>query len=99
MSRFTKDPAAVLDYAYSWAAWVAEDETIDTAAVTITSGPPVADPPTDPLVVDSVTHTDTVVTAWLSGGEVGDTYHLMCHIETNQDRIDERTIRITIRER
>lgn len=93
-TSFVKDPDAVLDFAWSWASWVAEDETIDDATVVIVGASETTD-----LVIDSVGNTDTVVTAWLSAGDAGEHYSLTCHITTNQGRQDDRTIKLTIRER
>lgn len=90
MSNYLKDPDAVLDYTWDWTAWLADSETIADATVTTN---------TDTITIDSQTATDTAVTAWLSGGTTGTVYVLTCHITTNQGRQDDRTIRITIRER
>ena len=86
---FIKDPLAVLDYQFSWVAWLAESETIFSHTVTVPTG----------LVLDSDTEDDGVITYWLSGGAVGKTYSVTCHITTNQGRQDDRTERISIRER
>ena len=75
-------------------AWCATDEIIDAATVVIVGATDTTD-----LVIDSVGHTDTVVTAWLSGGEPGEHYSLTCHITTNQARQDDRTIKLTIKQR
>lgn len=92
MTTYRKDPAAVLDYAFDWTAWCAQGETIDTSAVTITGG-------SVDLIIDSHSNTDAVVTAWVSAGSVGTSSRVTCHIETNQGRIDERTVNISVVER
>jgi len=99
---FTKDPDAVLDYKFDWAPltngteggvsdWLASGETIVTRTITVSPG----------LTKDSdsLTDTDTSVTVWLSGGTVGQTYTVACRIVTSDDRKDERTITIPVRER
>lgn len=88
---FIKDPQAVLDYAFDWSAWLAADETITTATVTV--------PTPSTLTVNGSTHTDSVVTAWLGGGTVAMNYPVTCHITTSQGRQDDRTIGVKIQER
>lgn len=89
MATYTKDPAAVLDYAWDWTAWLANEETIVAHTVT----------PAEGITVSSTAEAAGVVTAWLSGGSVGASYALTCRVTTSQGRTDERTIRITVRER
>ena len=96
----TKDPSAVLDYKFDWAAptngsgtsdWLASGETITSHTVTVDSG----------LTKDSdsLTDDDTSVTVWLSGGTVGEDYDMVCQIVTNLSRKDERTMTIRVRNR
>ena len=99
-SFFTKDPNAVLDYVFDWAAstngtgssdWLATAETISTKTITSTTG----------ITVDSssITDSNTSVTVWLSGGTAGVNYEIACKIVTSASRTDERTITIMVRER
>lgn len=84
MTAFQKDPAAVLDYAFDWSAWLAAGETITAHTITVTGS----------LVVGAHTVLAGVVTAWLSGGVAGETYTATCHITTSQGRQDERSIAV-----
>jgi len=97
---FTKDPAAVLDYKFDWAAstnsngnsdWLATGETISSHSVTATTG----------ITVDSssITDSSTTVTAWLSGGTAGSAYTVTCQIVTTAGRTDERSITISVQNR
>jgi len=86
---FTKDPEAILDYQWDWSAWLQETEAISEAEITADDG----------LTVDESASTDDTVTAWLSGGTAGTTYKVLCHIVTDQDREDDRTIYIKCSER
>ena len=88
-NRFDKDPASVLDYQWDWSDWLPTDDTIASATVTADAG----------LTVDSSSNTTTAVTAWLSGGTVGQTYAVTCQIVTTDARTDERTIRISVKDR
>ena len=99
-SIFVKDPEAVLDYKFDWAAstngtgdsdWLADGETISSKTVTATTG----------LTVDSssITDTNTSVTVWLSGGTADTNYTVTCQIVTSASRTDERSITIQCRER
>ena len=85
---FVKDPDAVLDYEWDWAAWLGAD-TIASHTVTASAG----------LTVDSTEATDTAVTVWLSGGTVGQTYSVTCHVVTAAGREDDRTVTVTVMER
>lgn len=85
---FTHDPAAVLDYEWDWSAWLGAD-TIASHTVTAADG----------LTVDSTEATTTAVTAWLSGGSVGASYAVTCHIITAAGREDDRTVTIAVMER
>ena len=86
--NFTKDPAAVLDYEFDWSAWLGAD-TIATHTVTAAAG----------LTVDSTEATGTAVTVWLSGGSIGQSYAVTCHIVTAAGREDDRTATITMQSR
>jgi hypothetical protein len=87
-STFLKDPDSILDFSWSWESWLATGDTITAATVTGTG-----------VTVDSTDQTTTAVTAWVSGGTAGETASLTCQITTADGRTDERTIRLSIRER
>lgn len=89
-ASFTKDPSAVLDYQFDWAAWLVNDTITGTPVITIT--------PTG-LTKDSQTNTTAAVTVWLSGGTVGKTYTVTCRIVTAGGRTDERSITIVCAQR
>ena len=103
MIEFIKDPDAVLDYKFDWAAdtngsddpyatdWLADGEIISSKVVTVASG----------LTKDSdsLTDSDTSVTVWLSGGTDDTRYSVACKIVTSESRTDERTIIIYVKHR
>ena len=106
MFTVDKDPQAELDYTWDWRAltngndtspdatdWLESGETITSHTVTAESG----------LTVDSSSLTDssTSVTAWLSGGTVGQHYLVVCHIETSNatSRKDDRTLKVNVKQR
>lgn len=89
MRTWEKDPSAVLDWKFNWTNWLAASEEISSATVTVESG----------ITKDSQSNTTTTVTAWLSGGTLGETYEVTCRITTNQGRTDERTIGIRVTDR
>lgn len=94
---FIKDPDAVLDYAVSWAAWLAEvSDTLATSAWSIITA--ATDPP---LIIDSDVSNTTTATVWLSGGKAGTRYALRNRVTTNNtpQRIDDRTIYVKITEK
>ena len=85
---YIKDPDAVLDYQWDWATWLPTGDTIASATVTADTG----------LTVASDSNTATVVTAWLSGGTVGESYDVTCRVVTADGRTDDRTITLLIRQ-
>lgn len=89
---FTKDPIAVLDYAFDWATnWLDSDnsETISSHTITTETG----------LTKVSDSESAGVVTVWLSGGTAGKNYTVACKIVTSAGRTDERSITIQVRNR
>ena len=89
LKTFIKDPAAVLDYAFDWRNWLQETETISSYIITVAIG----------ITKDSDSENDGIVTVWLSGGTLGETYSIACCITTSLGRIDERTIELISIER
>ena len=90
MTTFTKDPVAVLDYQFDWAAWLATDgDTIASHTITADSG----------ITVDSSSATVDTVTVWLSGGSEGVTYTVDCEITTAAGRTDSRKMSVTVTDR
>jgi hypothetical protein len=92
MTTYVHDPEAVLDYPIDWTAWLAEvDDTIVSHEVTVE--------PEGAVVIDSTEATATKVTAWISGGTDGENAKVTCHIVTAGGREDDRSIRLSVRER
>lgn len=100
MARYLKDPSAVLDWRFDWNAlangygdsnWLVSGETITSYTITADSGITVD---SDELVSD-----DTAIVVWLSGGTVGTSYDVVCHIVTSAGREDDRTITIKVMDR
>lgn len=90
IKTFTKDPDAVLDYVIDWSVWpLADGEIITASTWTAPAG----------ITVDSEDNDNTTTTVWLSGGTDGTKYLLTNHVTTSEGREDDRTIRITVRER
>lgn len=92
---FIKDPDARLDYAVSWAAWLAEvSDTLATSAWTIITAATVP-----PLVLDSDVSNTTIATVWLSGGKAGTKYALRNRVTTAGGRTDDRTVYVKVTEK
>lgn len=87
-NRYTKDPDALLDYGHDWAPWLGAD-TIGTATWTVPAG----------LTKEAESHTTTTATVWVSGGTVGATYQVTCHITTAGGREDDRSLFLYVQER
>lgn len=88
-NQYTKDPSAILDWAFDWTDWLAAAETITDHTITADTG----------ITVGSSTKDTGVVTVWLSGGTAGINYKVACLITTTAGRTDERTIWIKVVER
>jgi len=88
-NQYTKDPSAILDWAFDWTDWLAAAETITDHTITADTG----------ITVGSWTEDDGKVTVWLSGGTAGINYKVACKITTSAGRTDERTIWIKVVER
>ena len=83
-----KDPDATLDYAVDWAPYL-DNDTIESVLWTVPTG----------LSLTAQSNDDTVATVWLSGGTVGTTFKVVCRITTLAGRIDDRTLKLTIKEK
>lgn len=98
-----KDPQAVLDYAFLWQDWLAVGETITAHTVTVSAATITVDSSsvnTVAVTLDSIEQKiGSVVTAWLSGGTVGTIYVIGCRVTTSDGRVDERSFRLTVRDR
>lgn len=84
---FVRDVDSVLPYVWNWSTWL-DGDTISSATVTGTS-----------VTVDSYDNDTTTVTAWVSGGTVDVAGSITCQIVTAAGKTDERTIRLSTRER
>lgn len=82
-----RDPNSVLDYVASFASLLSPGDTIQVASVPTVSGG---------IVIDSLSHTTTTVTIWVSGGTLwvaGQPYAAATiRITTAAGRVDERTV-------
>ena len=87
MKRFIKDPNAVLDYQFGWAEWL-DGDTISSRQIIADTG----------ITVVTDTEAAGVVTAWLSGGEVGRSYTVTCRIVTAGGRTNDMSIVLLIRQ-
>lgn len=90
MKHITKDPDAVLDYGWDWAAWLASGDTIASYTLTVTSG--------GTVTIDSDSDDGTSVVAFISGGTTGRSV-VTCHIVTTAGREDDRSIILDVRDR
>lgn len=87
---YDKDPEARLDYTWDWTAWLETGETITAHTVAVTKGD---------VTLDGDTEAAGVVTAWVTGGTAATIAWVTCHITTSDDREDERTLHLSIRDR
>lgn len=84
-----KDPDAVLDYTFDWSDWLeGVSDSISTASVTASGA-----------TVESSSHANGLVTAWVSGGTDGTTASVTCRIVTADGRTEDRTIYLIVEAR
>lgn len=91
-NKIDKDPGGKLDYPYKWTEWLdAVSDTIFTATITADPG----------ITIESymILPGNKIVTVWVSGGTVGQTYKVTCHIVTAGGREDERTIYVVVKQK
>jgi hypothetical protein len=84
MSRFRKDPDAILDYQWNWFDWLQPGEVIISHSIIVPSG----------ITLDSSAVDGPYVVAWLRGGTNGQTYIVTCRITTDQGRTDDRSMEL-----
>lgn len=89
MTIFVKDGEAELDFVFDWSEWLEDGEVISTYVLTVSDG----------ITKESDSKTTDAVTVWLSGGTVGELYSISCKITTSLGRIDERTMKIRVKDR
>lgn len=86
-----KDPNAVLDYSLDLTEWLGDTGDLVTALVTEAEG----------VTVESTSIQGAIVTAWVSGGVVGEAASVTFRFTTDSvpARTDDRTVHFKIRER
>lgn len=100
MKQFVKAPEEVLDYQLDLkplthggqgakSDYLETGESITTHTVSADSG----------VTVDSSSESDGKITAWLSGGTLGQTYTVICKFETSAGRTGSRAFALEIRRR
>ncbi len=85
-----KDPSANLFYGFDWSEWLSPNEIIKSHTIYVSASS---------LVITHDYHTSASVIFMASGGEVGKRYSVTCEIETTGSQVDERTIRLDIKNR
>lgn len=88
MAVYIKDPDSILDYKIDWSAWLAADTILSSTWIVPTG-----------LTKTSQSNTTTTTTVWLSGGTLGQNYQVTNRITTNQNRTEDRTFDIVVRQR
>jgi hypothetical protein len=86
---YVHDPNANLPYRWDWSEWLEDADVISAHTVVVPTG----------LTLGTHDHTDTTVTAWISGWTAGTTYTVTCRITTVAGLIDDRSIRLRVAER
>lgn len=87
---FTKQPVSNLDYDFDWQRWLEP-----TAGDVISIADVIADPG---ITLGTKQSTATRVKQFISGGTSGSDYKVSCTITTVQGRIEQKEIKILVRE-
>ncbi|MBA4182324.1 MAG: hypothetical protein C0506_17210 [Anaerolinea sp.] len=87
IQAFNKDPEARKDYGFDWSAWL-DTDTITTSTWTLPDG----------ITSYAESNTTTGATIWLSGGTSGTDYLVTNQITTTGGRIEQRSLKIQVRE-
>ena len=87
--NFYKDPDAILDYVIDWSDWLTGTETISTSTWIVPSG----------ITEESSSNTTTTATIWLSSGTVPLGYKVVNRIVSSDNREDDRSIFIRIKDK
>lgn len=85
-----KDSDATLFFAFDWSEWLPENETIISYTLTTSASG---------LTITDDYHTSGSVIFLASGGVAGKRYPITCRIETSGSQIDERTLKLDIKNR
>lgn len=86
---YTHDPDAFLDYTWDWAQWLPDGDTIVGAEILTPDG-----------ITSSIEGFNaTTVTTFLAGGEGGFSYVVTCRVTTQDGRVDDRSIKLKVKER
>lgn len=85
-----KDPQSTLIFGFDWSEWLADNETILTHTLTTSASG---------LVLTNDYHTSASVIFLASGGTVGHRYPIICTITTSASQVEERTMKIDVKNR
>lgn len=85
----TKDPNARLDFAIDWSATLPDGDTITSSLWLVP----------DDLTTDTPSIDGTTTSVWITGGVAGRTYQVVNRVTTDEGRVDDRTLRITVTNR
>lgn len=83
-----KDPDSTVDYGCDWTAWLQTGEIITTSTWTASG-----------LTKGTETNSAGITSVLLSGGTVGTSYTVTNQIDTDQGRIEQRSMIITVKEK
>lgn len=84
------DKDARLDYTWDWTAFLADGETIANATII----------PAEGITASDTSRDEATVTTWITTTlPVGKTHEVTCRVTTSAGRTDDRTIKLTIKDR
>lgn len=84
-----KSAGATLDYSFDFSSWLQPiADTIQSYTLTKT--------PAD-ITITQHAAAGGVITAWVAGGKAGQDYKIRCRIVTTGGRIEERTMKISVK--
>lgn len=90
MPSYSKDPSEELDYSVDWSSWLLEGDAVSDVSWQV---PDELSQPRTP------THDGAKATVWLAGGEVDQTYPVICSVTTGVGRKGERTFYVKVEQK
>ena len=91
-----KDSGDKADFGINWSAALMDGETITSSTWTIEPNDITVGDGTNGMPAPS--HTSTITTVWLGGGQAGRSYHVHNNITTSQGRTYCRHVNLEVRE-
>jgi hypothetical protein len=98
--EFSKQPSENLDYDFDWTDWMPLGDNVQSTVMTADSGITLGAKEQGEYISDvwTLNPAGNIIKQFVSGGTADKDYKITCVMTTLQGRIDEREIRIRVRD-